>query len=506
MSYLNSVDGITTDFKQAVISLWFRVPQESITKAAALHAQWRAAARAASDAGGFIAPPPFSGIVPLLTFGSDTLIRSYTFHNVPAGSYLYRTLYYDWGTTCSWLELSSTTLDYPRMEWYFDGKQDYRSEPSYVGIDCKPDKDTGAVTPKLAICLQMPDTANMSGSSMVSMKSRHIPDYDFYGNPNTGWFSGSPCGGLQPEGPNGEALPIYGLVTNTFVYESAAPVILGKQKEVFRTLPLGDTVTSGGKDVAPDHWHHVLVSLDLTQACTTTGGIDGGAGAVGSASKMWIAFDDENLVGKKLSYYWPEGGRPNDLLTANAYSMLHDTLSSSANGTTTPTADRGGHMQVDDNSGFAVARYSYTAKALVGHPIGLPSVPEYVDKIWRVEMAELQIFTGVSLNTGETPNRRAFVGKDGKPVSPTQKQEKDGDGNITKYSGSIELLRQQPVILLHGSTNWKKGYNTGASAGQVVVAGKKQKPDQLTPVGGIERYTPDPSLRGDQGKPSAKPP
>ena len=50
-----------------------------------------------------------------------------------------------------------------------------------------------------------------------------------------------------------------------------------------------------------------------------------------------------------------------------------------------------------------------------------------MNPVLKVEMAELQVFTGVTLDTGVTANRRAFVDNDGVPVAPLPSV--DGDGN-----------------------------------------------------------------------------
>ena len=61
-------------------------------------------------------------------------------------------------------------------------------------------------------------------------------------------------------------------------------------------------------------------------------------------------------------------------------------------------------------------------------------------------MAELQIFTGMTLDTSVERNRRAFVDISGVPVKPEDTETQ---------------LGRRPDILLHKTDNWKAGKNTG---------------------------------------------
>jgi hypothetical protein len=82
-------------------------------------------------------------------------------------------------------------------------------------------------------------------------------------------------------------------------------------------------------------------------------------------------------------------------------------------------------------------------------------------------------------------------------VRPNQKS-----SATNPQSGSIEYLGQEPDVLLHGSGNWIKGKNTGASQDDGTGTGNKVPPAQFTPTGKIKAYKPDPSLHGPQS-PSA---
>ena len=77
-------------------------------------------------------------------------------------------------------------------------------------------------------------------------------------------------------------------------------------------------------------------------------------------------------------------------------------------------------------------------------------------------LAELQVFTGSTLDTNDEDNRRAFVSANGKPVPADEKAGIDGAGNVIP-KGSIQLMGRRPDIMLHGSSDWIKGRNTGSS-------------------------------------------
>ena len=98
-------------------------------------------------------------------------------------------------------------------------------------------------------------------------------------------------------------------------------------------------------------------------------------------------------------------------------------------------------------------------------------------------MAEFQMFTGVALDLGNAENRFPFI-HNGKPVPPEQKATEANQN----HPGSIGYLGQDPDVLLHKSSKWKKGDNTGSGG-------------HFDPTGNIPKYTPDPSLTGPQSPP-----
>jgi len=116
-----------------------------------------------------------------------------------------------------------------------------------------------------------------------------------------------------------------------------------------------------------------------------------------------------------------------------------------------------------------------------GGPVGLPASAEYVDTIYHCEMAEFQMWGGISLDTENVINRRAFVDANGKPVKPIKAE---------------ELMGRRPDIQFHGTNKWQQGYNTGTTGAQQSTTGEFEKipSGQFIPTAKIAKYLPDPSL------------
>jgi hypothetical protein len=115
-------------------------------------------------------------------------------------------------------------------------------------------------------------------------------------------------------------------------------------------------------------------------------------------------------------------------------------------------------------------------------------------------MAEFQFFSDVAIDTSNKENLRAFIDSKRDDKGHTIA---DKDGNVTLQPVDPKkaelLLGKRPDILLHGSSNWKKGHNTGSTG--VTDPDTQDKQDipagQFTPVAGIATYKPDPSITTD---------
>jgi hypothetical protein len=103
-------------------------------------------------------------------------------------------------------------------------------------------------------------------------------------------------------------------------------------------------------------------------------------------------------------------------------------------------------------------------------------------------MAELQIWIGQSIDTGDRAMRRLFIG-----------YPRDVDGNpdtskpLQPVPPSIAAKTLgKPDILLHGTGNWKRGRNTGTSG--IDENGKLKEEGQFERTGTVEKFKPDPKL------------
>jgi len=242
--------------------------------------------------------------------------------------------------------------------------------------------------------------------------------------------------------------------------------------------------------ITPDRWHHLLLSFDINIPITTRGpNINVIAGkqdwlnvsqGASSYARMWIAIDDVDYRGRTddegatryhlgpysvdfdISAGGPQGD-PNGILTAAGFGVVR-------NGSAAITFG---------NQPMPVPTYNLAEPRIPSSTagFGLPASAAYVESIYRVEMAELQMWTGIVLDTAILKNRRAFVDADGKPVNPI---------------GAEELLGRKPEVMLHNSGKWKAGENTGTL--DVNIDGDILPAGQFARTGGIEAYKPEPAI------------
>jgi hypothetical protein len=225
---------------------------------------------------------------------------------------------------------------------------------------------------------------------------------------------------------------------------------------------------AGYPDVKEDQWNHLLISWELV----------GGGG-----NKMWCAINDKNKDG-------------NDLPALCDLSTMGPNEHSSS----TPYYNGG--------KGKFVSVPDFGPTNVPSDPVQTPGPPSAnrssddiggtipIAPIQKVELAELQIFTGITLNTSIESNRRAFIDferdEDGNPI-------RNDEGKRTlrpvNPEQAEELLRKKPEVLLHGSSDWIDGQNTGSTGINYGVDPPQIKPDgQFKPTGKITAYTPDPGF------------
>jgi hypothetical protein len=268
--------------------------------------------------------------------------------------------------------------------------------------------------------------------------------------------------------------------------------------------------------IRPDSWHHMLLSFDLQSIVTQGPQVDvaGGqqiwknvADGTSSYAKMWYALDNVDYRG--VSEEVGDTGLPQHNFGPYAVDtpvrQYDGTISTEAAGdpngiltvTGWETAYKGSNNVTFCNQELPQPIYQLDNPQLPtrGAALGVPAASNYGDSILRVEMAELQIFTGVTVDTKDEGSRRAFIDYDAdgtgalKPVDPTKGPTPPAE----------RLLGKKPEILLHTSENWIAGANTGTT-GVIVdptTGEETQIPSgQFQPVGKITKYTPDPSIAG----------
>ena len=321
----------------------------------------------------------------------------------------------------------------------------YDVDPCLIGALCHDDG-----TFDMTFNIQMADYGTYNSLAFMTTRadlySPEAPPDDYSTAPGSGW------GGF------GAAIAKTTIADDTFY-------VIDTQAEVFLVE------TRLPESLQPDTWHHVLLSFDVS------GTVSIGNPYSSSTCQLWYAIDDVDYRGalNLRPYRVDEDGLgPNIIVTKNSFDWSGPPLSLFQN-----------HF-VPDASGA----YHPEPIPTAGEHFGIPAVPRYVDRIFRVEMAEFQMFTGVTLDTSITANRRAFVDEDGQPVLPDTTEDEP-------RTPAEQLLGKKPDILLHGSDEWIEGTNTGTLGVQLDSEGAEiELPSgQFTPTGGIEQFEPDPALK-----------
>lgn len=389
------------DMTKAIISLWFRIPQETIDKAL-------------EDDNFFWEFPSFQRVIPLLTWGPQ-----------PKGTI------YDFDTTTQiFPDEIGTALD------KIVGSHTNYQQPSLIGIKLF---DTGK--PHLIVNLQTADHAKTTATAFQVVNYLH----------------------RAPPEPSG-----------TFKVVEDASFTSNGEFDYF-----GDAGTE--IENCADRWHHLLMSWDLSGGSAVHGsGSDDFipvAQSLTSFSKMWCAVDDVNKDKFDLPAAWCED---------DANGIISHTCSRHA-GHPETTGITG--IGPDDFFDFGNPTVELKSPTIPVNPICIPSDiavrrgssgsgdSKIITPNLHIELAELQIFAGISLDTSLVSNRRLFIDKDGKPE--------------LDYSLSEQALGKKPEIRIHGSSNWRRGRNTGTLA-ELDVHFEK--------TGKIKGYNPRPSLHGPQGR------
>lgn len=201
-------------------------------------------------------------------------------------------------------------------------------------------------------------------------------------------------------------------------------------------------------NVTPDVWHHVLISFDISSSCEivwfdTSGPTPDPLFVVTPGPTFGWAFDDVPKINFSM---YPSGGETWDV---SANNIIPQTLIQNA-------LDTNGQDVTVEVAGCEIAQS--------GNPIGIPSTGAYVDNVYNVHVAEVQIFTDVTVDVTDEAVRRKFVTASGHPASPAL---------------AAALLGKQPEVYFQTHNDWITGNNRG-TAGDFI------------PVGTITAFTPGP--------------
>lgn len=223
--------------------------------------------------------------------------------------------------------------------------------------------------------------------------------------------------------------------------------------------------------ITPDRWHHALISFDLSNG-SSVGVSFGDPTIMTAASKFYWAIDDVNYNGPYVGPHGPSnlaGGGPNDIVSVMT-----------GNGADRLGFDGYGAEQITP---LGTVQCSGAPLPVAGYPFGFPSTAANSAAILKVELAEFQLFTGVTLDTSITANRRAFIDGDGKPVPPKYRRASDGTVSADPASPPFLLLGKLPdVALCQSSGNWIGGKSLGSAAAHFAKTGT------------VKPFTPDPKL------------
>ena len=387
MSYLSSDVGLP-NFTKAVISLWFRVPQASVD--------------AAKKSMGYDPETMIGGaVIPLLTFGNIT--EGFSSGGAPAINSGSLTIHTGRLVSGAFVEDYPTTSQ-TGVNSTMEGAEFYapvRLPPSAITVDCSGD------APCIFVNLQTPNRAHRTG--MFAYLSNGTSSSDVYAV--TSVTSSPPTDPPPDFMRRKDWITIGGDITD-FVLSGSPEMFYGRSNVL----------------VTADVWHHLLLSFDLS------GAIGNGV----SDCQMWMALDDVNYVRDGLPALTDGGHGPNTIFAQGGVyggvypdrpPMLPQSHPSGwyeAGGVPGSDPPIRTYTWIDTTitGSFEPSTYRFKPEPLVGSPINVPAPGSAVR---QVQMAELQIFTGVTLDTGVEKNRRAFINSKGQPV--------DEAYGVAKYRG-----------------------------------------------------------------------
>ena len=470
MGYIDIPGSPLADFTQAVISLWFRVPQASLD-----------ACVAGSRGDGSL----FDGVIPLVVLGAEGSSAGYTTDKTSAVSATTSYPAIHFGTSATVSRVDYDFSGPPTYTWWVtqtsvwnpntqpasvtnvntDVSNSYASSktpttPTFIGVR--------ASDATLLISFQtgkvgVAENYRFELSSIDPARINAVGDNQYtIGTDVVTWEMNSFLAQIGPAVVSGSATHVPA-VPFDFTFEAHEHDTYSDISGL--ALNTTGTIRSDAIHVTPDVWHHVLISLNL-QTIATSGSTTGGgetASYTSSASQLFVALDDVNQTGWDLSSNWVWGA--SDLNWVITDEALQVAGSLPFTGVTDPDTTPVGIVT------YPVPTFSLASPAIPvrGKPMGLPAPAGYAPNIYKVEMAEFQLFTGVSRDTNVEATRRAFISAKGGPVHPAV---------------AAKLLGKPPdIAFIKNRDNWIAGRNQGALPHVRAI-----------PTGTIKPFTPDPRL------------
>lgn len=455
-------------------SFWFRVPSATLS---ARKADWQMQEDAyEADESGTVHPPAGnSGLVPLMTFGKrlievhDSIGMDPTTHQVEIGSG--SQIDYLWDcVSCSYLS-SGPSGPFPIFQTFsndlrFSGQY---CDNSLFGINIIGD------TPVFDFRFQY----DWGNDPTVAGYIENMTSWSRDPDPAPGYHIAGQC-----STPNTCMPPDFFTIGDLYFAGDTVHIITSQGFESIpysswartpeRFLGFSGDPVGKGISVAPNRWHHVIFSLDLSGGDVSVLGTQTDAdhlsdpgvfeGAIVSAVKAYLSFDDVNRTASSISECCgpitdfrgstAESG-PNDLLTELAAFVVQAYQLNNGTSDLSPITGSGSRTAITQ-TGHSRPSYDFVVPAFNLETI---TIPGDSDTTQLVQMAHLQVFTGVAVDTSDIANRRLFVTSDGKPA------------DMALASAALG----RPLIAIKGAVNWKNGISSG-SAGD------------LTPVGTINNF------------------
>lgn len=414
------------DISKATVSVWFRVPQAS------MDAMKRWSAQGDFDV--------FNEVIPIITFGKQRYGTVTDYGPVLVGPYL-----------------NGVITGTPLYASHPSGSRSCPMSPTSIGIELY---DTPEGVGSLAVHLQLDEIGTVSEAAITTTSLEAFR-------------------GPAPE----DNYDIHTFADFTSVL-LPSPDAFGNRGH---DNALGGVPNTGPR-VKLDEWHHLLISWDVTAGSSSHGTYHGDSlphlssplsQYVTGTSTIYCAIDNVNKTGQlDLPGINVPDMPGNAMISKFTYDIIYQDTSAAAP-SLIPTATV---------IGFPSGRPTYSVTGTItADGIYIPSELEYKmsfgttspdeqahTPIEKVEMAELQIYAGVVIDTGDESLRRAFI------------DTKVGSTGLypVKMSIAEEIMGRKADFILHGVGNWKSGKNTGLN----------QPDDNGEPTGTIKRYKPDPKI------------